>query len=125
MNQIIHGTNSFFNRGVRIWAMTEKEVEIFHLQSFEGFAAGLEDVLARQAFVVWSVASPEDLARDNYALPSPPELLENVPHDDLGFPVSVGLRAVEEIDTHIIRDGHALDCDFFADLSTVGYPRPE
>src|SRR3989454_11937525 len=102
MNQIIHSTHSFFDRGVRVWAMTEEEIEIIQLQSFEGLAAGLEDVFARQALVVWSVASPEDLARDNYALPSPPELLENVPHYNLGLPVSVGLCAVEEIDTRIV-----------------------
>src|SRR2546427_8703165 len=100
MNQIIHSTNSFFDRGVRVGAMTEEEVEIFQLQSFEGFAAGLEDVFPRQTFVVGSVASPEDFARDNYALPRPSQFLENVPHDNLGLAVSVGLRAVEEIDTH-------------------------
>src|SRR5207245_1288605 len=71
MNQIVHSTNSFFDRGVRVWAMTEEEVEIFQLQSFEGLAAGLEDVFARQALVVRSVASPEDFARDNYALARP------------------------------------------------------
>src|SRR5438552_10133340 len=121
MNQIIHGTNSFFNRGVRIWAMTEKEVEIFHLQSFEGFAAGLEDVLARQALVIGSVASPENLARDNYALPSPPELLENVPHYNFGFPVSVGFRAVEEIDAHLVCRLLLEKKNFFAYFSTVRY----
>jgi hypothetical protein len=105
--------------------MAEEEVEIIHLQPFEGFAAGLEDVFARQAFVVGSVASPEDFARDNYALSRPSQFLENVPHDNLGLSVSVGLCAVEEIDAHIISDGHALDCDFFADLSTVGYPGTE
>src|SRR3989442_9324682 len=102
MNQIVHRTNGFFDRGARVWAMTEEEVEILQLQSFERFAAGLEDVFARQAFVVWSVASPEDFARDNYVLPGPSQFLEHVPHDNLRLPVSVGLRPVEEIDTHII-----------------------
>ena len=125
MNQIVHSTNSFFDWRVRVRAMTEEEIQIIQLQSFEGLAAGLGNVFARQALVVWSVASPEDLARNNYALPSPPELLENVPHYNFRFPVSVGLRAVEEIDTHIVCNRHALDCDFFADLSTVGHPRTE
>ena len=35
--------------------MTEEEIEIIQLQSFEGLAAGLGDVFARQAVVVWSV----------------------------------------------------------------------
>src|SRR5438094_9732260 len=98
MNHIVHSTNSFFEWRVRVRAMTEEEIEIIQLQSFEGLAAGLGDVFARQALVVWSVASPEDLAGDNYALPSPPELLENVPHYNFGLPVSVGLRTVEEIE---------------------------
>src|SRR2546425_10684268 len=125
MNSIVHSASGFLDRGVRVWAMTEEKVEIFQLQSFEGLATGLEDVFARQPLVVWSIASPEDFARDNYALPGPPELLENVPHYNLGLPVSVGLRAVEEIYTHIVCDRHALYCDFFADLSTVGHPRTE
>src|SRR2546427_4054943 len=125
MNKIVHSTNSLLNRSVRVRAMTEEQIQIIQLQAFEGFAAGLEDVFARQALVVWPVASPEDFAGDNYALPWPSELLENVPHDNLGLPVSVGLRAVEEIDTHIVCNGHALDCDFFADLSTVGHPGTE
>src|SRR5438874_2317404 len=76
MNQIVHSTNSFFDWRVRVRAMTEEEIEIIQLQSFKGLAACLEDVFARQALVIGSVASPEDLTRDNYALPSPPELLE-------------------------------------------------
>ena len=82
-------------------------------------------MFARQALVVGTVASPEDLARDNYALPSPSQFFENIPHDNLGLPVSVRLRAVEEIDTIIICNGHALDCDFFADLSSIGHPGTE
>src|SRR6266571_7949326 len=27
MNQIVHNTDSFFDRGVRVWAMTEEEIE--------------------------------------------------------------------------------------------------
>src|SRR5436309_3577471 len=123
MNQIVHSTNSFLDWRVRVRAMTEEEIEIIQLQSFEGLAAGLEDVFARQALVIGSVASPEDLARDNYALPSPPELLENVSHYNFGLPVSVGLRAVEEIDTHIVCRLLLEKKKFFADLSTVGKPR--
>src|SRR6266705_1037551 len=125
MNEIIHSTDGFFDRGVRVGAMTEEEVEILQLHSFEGLAAGFEDVFARQALVVWPVASPEDLARDNYVLSRPSQFLENIPHNKLGLPVCVGFRAVEEIDTIIICDGHALDGDFFADLSTVGHPGTE
>src|SRR6266571_6304263 len=105
--------------------MTEEEIQIIQLQSFEGFAAGLVYVFSRQAFVVWSVSSPEDLAGDNYALASPSQFLENIPHNSLGLPVRIGFRAVEEIDTHVICDRHALDGDFFADLSTVGHPGTE
>src|SRR2546425_9761722 len=125
MNQIIHSTNSFFDRGVRVWAMTEEEVEIFQLQSFEGLAAGLEDVFARQALVVWSVASPEDFARDNYALARPSQFLEHVPHDNLGLPVSVGLGTIEEIDTHLVCRLLVDNNDLFADLSPLGYPEPK
>src|SRR6266702_4581020 len=124
-NPIVHSTNSLLDRRVRVRSMTEEEIQIIQLQSFEGFAAGLEYVFSRQAFVVWSVAAPEDFAGDNYVLPRPSQFLENIPHDNFGFPVSVGLCAVEEIDTLIICDRHALDGDFFADLSTVGHPGTE
>src|SRR2546427_11291017 len=102
MNQIVHRTNGFFDRGVRVWAMTEEEVEILQLQSFERLAVGLEDVFARQALVVGSVASPEDLAGDNNAFPRPTQLLEHVPHYNLALTVSVSLSATEEHDAHII-----------------------
>src|SRR5712692_5785401 len=105
MNQIVHRPDCFFYWSVRVRTVAEEQVQVFQLQSFERVAAGLEDVLARQTLVVWSFASPEDLARNNQVLATPAQFLDHVPHYRLCVSIRVGLCIVEEVDPSVVGAG--------------------
>src|SRR5439155_27035970 len=77
-------------------------------------------MLLRQSLVVGSVSTPEDLAGDDDALSAPAQSFDRIPHYRLSITMSVSLGIIEEIHASIVSSRHTLDCDFLADLPTVG-----
>src|SRR5438552_7742424 len=79
-------------------------------------------MLPRQSLVVGSISAPEDFAGDDDTLSAPAQALDRIPHHSLRIAMSVGFGIIEEIHASIVSSRHTLDCDFLADLPTVGDP---
>src|SRR6266581_3108089 len=75
-----------------------------------------------QSLVVGSVSTPEDLARDDYALSAPAQVFDRVPHYRLSITMSVGLGIIEEVHPSIVSSRHTLDRNLLTHLPTISDP---
>lgn len=78
--------------------MTINNVDVIHVEAFQGSLGALDDVFSGEAFIVGSLAAPKDLGRNDDVGSLPPELANGLPHDLFGAAVGVDLGIVEEVD---------------------------
>jgi hypothetical protein len=105
--------------------MTEDEVNVLHLKAAQRVVDTFDEVLVRQAGIIRSTATPEDLGRDDETFAPPAKLLDRLAHHPFGVTACIRFGVVKEVDAGLVGRRHTLAGDIEADLSTIGDPGPE
>ena len=78
--------------------MTIYNVDVVHVEAFQGSFGALDDVFSGEAFIVGALAAPKDLGGTDDVGSLPPELANGLAHDLFRAAVGVDLGIVEEVD---------------------------
>ena len=78
--------------------MTINNVDVVHVEAFQGSFGALDDVFSGEAFIVGALAAPKDLGGNDDVGSLPPELANGLAHDLFRAAVGVDLGIVEEVD---------------------------
>src|SRR5262249_6128404 len=103
--------------------MAKIQVEVINLQSSQSGVARFDDMFATQSSLVWPIAAPKYLARDNKGIAGPSLLFQDIAHHDLGSTFGVSFGVIEKIRAAVVSDCHQFFGRFVADLLCERDPR--
>jgi len=122
---MVESPHNFLHGCVGIRPVSVQEIDIVELKTLEAGVGSLDDVLPGQASVIGSLASPEDLGRDDEVRALPSKLADSDAHVNLTLAPRVNLGGVKKVDAQVKGSLHALLSNFRAHLATIGHPSTE
>ena len=120
----VHGAHGLFDGRLRVWTMTEDEIDIVELKAFQRVVNCLHQIFAIEGIaLIWPlVQSPEKLGRNDIAGSAPARPLKDLAHNRFGLAAGIRLGIIKKVDAGFIGRRHTLIRDLFPHLLAKGNP---